>query len=77
MLGEPRQALLEDILEPVLVNQVNEKVEGNDMVAVQEELPNDEVHSLHVVDLVILAGESPENFTELLVPSLTNMEVTV
>ncbi len=42
-----------------------------------QQLPHEEVHALHVVRLVVVAGERPENAPQLLEALLVGLEVFV
>ena len=66
VLRQSWQSLLKDILEPVFSYKVHKQVEGNNVVAVDKQLPHDKVHPLHIVYLSVLARERPQNLSELL-----------
>ena len=71
------QAHLVDVPQLALLNQLHEEPEGKGGRTVHQQLADKEVHALHVVSLVIVAGERPQNRPEPLVAWLTNLEVLV
>ena len=63
MLVEARQPHLVDISELALLDQFHEQPEGQGVRAVHQQLPYKEIHPLHVVCLVIVAGKCPKHFS--------------
>jgi len=53
------QIFLENVSEFTLFNKFNKKPESQACIAVHKQLPNNEIHSLNIIDLSVVTCESP------------------
>lgn len=67
VLVQARQTSLEDIAQIVLFDERHEEPEAQCLRAVHEQLAGHEVHALHVVHLLVVAGESAQHMPQFLV----------
>lgn len=65
MLLETWKLLLEYVTHLTFFDQLNEKPEAEGLRAMDQKLPNNEIHALNIIDLGIIAREGSQNIPKL------------
>ena len=68
------EAYLEDVSTFTLLNEINKQPKSERITTMNQQLPNQKVHTLHIVSLFIITRESPQHFPELPVPSIPRLK---
>lgn len=66
MLEEPWKAMHVNVSHLTVLNERYEEPEGHDLVGMIEERPHNKVHALHIVNLMVIVGESCQDPSHLL-----------
>ena len=61
MLEQARQAILEYVPQLALLYEFDEEPEGHGLLAMDKKLTHNEVHTLHIVHLLVVACERPQH----------------
>ena len=77
MFLKARQANLIDVPKLALLYELHKEPERQTVRAVHQQLPHQEVHTLHIVRLIIVAAERPQNSPQLHLPKLSSLEERV
>ena len=77
MLEQARQAILEDVSQLALLYELDEEPEGHGLLAMDQQLAHNEIHSLDIVDLLVVARKGSQNILQTLVPWAASLEVWV